>query len=227
MNILTNNINELKPSDLVDLKCEQCGKTFQHKASHVKTRLKNHPTSNRLCYCSKTCKFNTKRNKIIVICKTCSKEFLKLPSQIKKCPNNFCSQSCAGSYNSAHRTTGIRRSKAEVLIEELIKADFPDLPIQTSVRDVLESGLEIDIFLPSLNIAIELNGPVHYFPIYGQTKLEDIQNKDLRKQVELQQKGFNLIVIDISQHTYWKKSQIMLENYYQSHIKPLLNNSAI
>ena len=35
-----------------------------------------------------------------VTCKTCSKEFNKLPSQIKKSNNNFCSRSCAAKYNN-------------------------------------------------------------------------------------------------------------------------------
>lgn len=35
-----------------------------------------------------------------VECKTCSKNFNKIPSEIKKSRNNFCSRSCAGIYNN-------------------------------------------------------------------------------------------------------------------------------
>lgn len=35
-----------------------------------------------------------------VICKNCAKDFNKSPSQIKRTKNNFCSQSCAATYNN-------------------------------------------------------------------------------------------------------------------------------
>lgn len=44
-----------------------------------------------------------------VICLTCAIEFDKMPNQIKKSPNHFCSQSCAAKKNNRHfpkRTVG-------------------------------------------------------------------------------------------------------------------------
>lgn len=38
---------------------------------------------------------------MIVKCLKCYKEFNKLPSQIKRSPNNFCSRKCAASYNNS------------------------------------------------------------------------------------------------------------------------------
>lgn len=38
---------------------------------------------------------------MLVSCSQCGKEFNKLPSQIKKTNNNFCSQSCAAIFNNA------------------------------------------------------------------------------------------------------------------------------
>ena len=61
--------------------------------------------------------------------------------------------------------------------------------------------------------------------MYGQKKFEDIQDKDLRKQVELQEKGFNLIIIDISKKTYWKTTQPFLKDYYIKYIKSLILRS--
>ena len=40
---------------------------------------------------------------MLVTCKNCSKEFDKIPIQIKKHPNNFCSQSCAAKFNNKGR----------------------------------------------------------------------------------------------------------------------------
>lgn len=37
---------------------------------------------------------------MIVSCKNCDKDFNKIPSQIKKGSNNFCSRSCSATYNN-------------------------------------------------------------------------------------------------------------------------------
>jgi hypothetical protein len=215
-------LKNYKSRDHAPLECYECNKTFLKEVKIIRMCLKGINKTASCKFCSLVCTGLNQRKRHEVKCANCDKSFIKRDIEISKSKNDFCSQSCAGKYNSKHKTTGFTRSKAELLLEELIKTDFPDLPVQSNVRDVLDSGLEIDIFLPSLNIAIELNGPVHYFPIYGQSKLEDIQNKDLRKQVELQQKGFNLIVIDISQNKHWNKSKPMIENFYINYIKPLL-----
>jgi hypothetical protein len=57
------------------------------------------------------------------------------------------------------------------------------------------NGLEVDIAIPSLNLAIEWNGIVHFKPIYGQTKLNKIQDKDAEKIKIASNKNINLIVI--------------------------------
>jgi len=104
----------------------------------------------------------------------------------------------------------------------LIRQDFPEIEVIQNDRDFLSSGLEIDVFIARCKIAIELNGPMHYFPIYGESKFRKIQYADSQKQLELQSAGYNLIVIDISAVGYFKKVRIVLENYYSTYIKPLL-----
>jgi hypothetical protein len=89
-------------------------------------------------------------------------------------------------------------------------------------RNLLPSGLEIDIFIPHLKLAIELNGPIHYFPLYGMSKFEKIQAADVLKQLEIQSVGCDLLVIDISAYGYFKKAKVMLDGYYSTHVKPLL-----
>ena len=56
-------------------------------------------------------------------------------------------------------------------------------------------GLEADVAIPSLKLAIEWNGIVHFKPIYGQTKLDKIQNKDTKKLKIASNKNINLIII--------------------------------
>jgi hypothetical protein len=106
----------------------------------------------------------------------------------------------------------------------LISRDFPSLKIIQNDRALLPSGLEVDIIIPRLKLAIELNGPVHYFPLFGDEKLAKIRAADILKQVEIQAAGYGLLVIDISAYGYFKKAKAMLNEYYVSHIRPLLSN---
>ena len=57
------------------------------------------------------------------------------------------------------------------------------------------NGLEVDVAIPSLKLAIEWNGIVHFKPIYGQTKLDKVQDKDAEKLKIAANKNINLIVI--------------------------------
>jgi hypothetical protein len=104
----------------------------------------------------------------------------------------------------------------------IIRLVFPSLYIIKNDRVLLPSGLEVDILIPRLKLAIELNGPVHYFPLFGNQKLAKIQAADISKQIEIQSVGYNLLVIDISAYGYFKKVKAMLDEYYVSHVRPLL-----
>lgn len=41
--------------------------------------------------------------------------------------------------------------------------------------------MELDIYIKNLNLAFELNGIVHYEPIYGKDKLQIIQQNDNKR----------------------------------------------
>jgi len=90
----------------------------------------------------------------------------------------------------------LRKSKAETYLAKLIRADFKQLLVEENVRSVLPSGLELDLYVPALRLAIELNGPLHFFPIFGKAKLQSIKDKDIKKEVETQSIGCNLITVD-------------------------------
>jgi hypothetical protein len=130
-----------------------------------------------------------------VQCTQCGIKFDKYPNQIKKTINNFCSSSCAAIYNNTHKTNGIRRSKLEKWIEDQLKTTFPNLAIK--FNDIETIGLELDIYIPDLRLAFELNGIFHYKPIY-KNYLKTINNDQKKIQI-CADKGINLIVIDISE----------------------------
>ena len=118
----------------------------------------------------------------------------------KLCGNNtirtFCSRHCAGKYISMHRTFGFKRSKIELWIEANLSEIYPDLPISYSNRSAIQ--MELDIYIPSLKIAFEINGPTHYSPIYGNERFERTVELDAIKILECGSMDIELHVIDIS-----------------------------
>ena len=148
-------------------------------------------------FCSKKCfnKHDKLTNSIITNCGLCKKKIRSIISrqQSSKSGEVFCSQSCAASYNNKLKRKS-RRSKIEAKFYNLLVKEFPQLNILPNDKTMLD-GLEADIAIPSLKLAIEWNGIVHFKPIYGQQKLDNIQNKDARKLQIAINKNINLIVI--------------------------------
>jgi hypothetical protein len=124
---------------------------------------------------------------------------------------SFCSSSCAATYNNTHKTQGYRRSKLEVWLEDQLKLMYPDLEIHFNHKDIINS--ELDIYIPSLKIAFELNGIFHYEIIYSSDQLTKIQNNDNRKYQACIDKGISLCVIDTSKQKQFKEktSKIYLD----------------
>jgi hypothetical protein len=135
--------------------------------------------------------------KIKLLCHWCENEFIRChchtKNHISKSSFYFCSSSCAASYNNTQRKKS-RRSKIEIKLFEQLEQAFPNLIFLPNDKTML-NGLEVDIAVPSLKLAIEWNGIVHFKPIYGQVKLDKIQTIDQKKLIIAQQKDINLIVI--------------------------------
>lgn len=55
--------------------------------------------------------------------------------------------------------------------------------------------MHVDIFLPDNKIAIEIDGPTHHLPIWGEEKLQKNQLADMRKNGLLINQGYNVIRI--------------------------------
>lgn len=214
--------------------CSQCGKEKELILSRLLKRN----------FCSRTCsaRYNgvlqkkpksvkpiklpkIKKPLIEKLCSNCHKTILRTQRDIdnSKSGTFFCQKSCKTKYANQYQIIHKPKSRAEILLVKLIKDKFPNLEVQENVRSILKSKLEIDIFIPSLKLAIELNGPVHYIPMYGQEKLNKVKNKDLLKQAEINQLGFNLIIIDISQLNSRKSTDNFIVKYFNEYIFPILS----
>jgi DNA-binding XRE family transcriptional regulator len=189
-----------KATEKLPLKCEYCGNVFYNVKKEVKKVLNNHRAV-KLKYCSVNCRCKSSDTRILINCKQCNKQFKREKSKIIE--NNFCSQSCAGTYNNTHKIKGNRRSKLEKYIEiELIKL-YPNLEILFNDKKIINS--ELDIYIPSLKLAFELNGIFHYEQIFSQEKLLKTQNNDKRKFQACIEQSIELCVIDTSQQKYFKE----------------------
>jgi hypothetical protein len=160
-------------------------------------------------YCSKECRYQSRgfEEPQMVTCLNCNKEFKKHWNQIKKQPNHFCTKSCAATYNNTHKAKGTRKSKLEHFLENKLKELYPTLEFHFTRKDTINS--ELDIYIPLLNLAFELNGIFHYEPIYGEEKLNQIQNNDDRKFQACLEKKIELCIIDTSRLGYFKESNAL------------------
>lgn len=184
----------------IKLKCTHCNKIFER-------TLSNNCTSQKLgcqSFCSKRCHNQYQNNKISTQCGQCGKSIQVKPSVLQKSKSGhvFCSRSCSVIYNNQHKTVGVRRSKLEQYIEKQLTILYPDLEILFNDKKTINS--ELDIYIPSLQLAFELNGIFHYEPIYGESKLNQIQNNDNRKFQACLEKQIELCIIDTSQQKYFK-----------------------
>lgn len=186
------------------LSCYKCNNTFYKKKKLISSVLNKIAKNITLKYCSRTCKDSSQKTKTQVKCKQCNVEFFKIPAEIKRRPNHFCTKSCATKYNNAHKTKGSTRSKLEIWLEEQLTTIYPNIEFHFNRKDTIKS--ELDIYIPSLKLAFELNGIFHYEPIFGVDKLTQMQNNDQRKFQACIEKNISLCIIDTSKQTYFKKN---------------------
>lgn len=188
-----------KGKDKLPLKCYTCNKTFMVQKKVILEAIRYQKGCCK--FCSKQCN-TSKRTRQKVTCKNCKKSFYKVPYEIKKSNNHFCCSSCAATYNNKNKSPGARRSKLEIYLEKRLVDIYPNIEFHFNRKDAINS--ELDIYIPSLNLAFELNGIFHYEPIYGNEKLSQIQNNDDRKFQACLEQNIELVLIDISSQKYFK-----------------------
>ena len=201
INYTKNQFDSVKSFETLPCICYNCGKDFQVEKKQIKYYLTG-KSKKQLKYCSNACKAKDSITKQKVNCTNCQKLFEKTPAELNKSGNNFCSKSCSATYNNTHKSHGTRRSKLECWLQTQLTSLYPDLQIDFNKKAAI--GSELDIFIPSLSLAFELNGIFHYEPIFGLNKLGKIQNNDNNKFKACQEANINLCIIDVSSLKYFK-----------------------
>mgnify|MGYP001548406026 FL=1 len=207
-----------KSREFLTLSCTHCKKVFQKKKHQIQAELKKN--ENRRFYCSRECFCEGQKVRVKTSCSNCGTLLSKTSSKLKY-DNAFCSRSCAATYNNKHKKHGTRRSKLEIYLEKELRKEFPDLELICNGKEAI--GSELDFYFPELRFAIELNGIFHYEPIYGQDKLERIQNNDRQKLIRCYKKGIELAIVDSSSVSYLStKAKEKYLEIVRSLIVPLL-----
>lgn len=141
-----------------------------------------------------------------VKCSQCGKEFPQ-PEKQSKSGNYFCSRTCGSKHTNANKTTGNHRSFLERWLANKLRDFYPQLEFHYNRTDAIRK--ELDIYIPKLKLAFELNGVFHYQPVYGTLKFANIQRHDAMKHRLCQNQGIELHCINTSsQHDFNEKSSM-------------------
>lgn len=81
--------------------------------------------------------------------------------------------------------------------EKFLKSKLQEMGYEVVMhkKGLIEGNFEIDLLLPELNTIIEVDGPQHFLPVFGEDKLAEIVKMDSIKNGLLIGKGFCVIRI--------------------------------
>jgi very-short-patch-repair endonuclease len=84
--------------------------------------------------------------------------------------------------------------------------------VEQHKQNILNTKLHIDLFLPTISVAIEVDGPSHFEPVWGEEALKRAQAYDNKKTGILIGKGIKLIRIKQKKDFSKARASLILEN---------------
>lgn len=115
----------------------------------------------------------------------------------------------------SRRVEAIRRSAKEgSKLEKFFQEKLSQAGFAVRVHQMIipAENLEIDLYIPDLKTIIEVDGPSHFLPIWGEDKLQKQINADLRKSGALLSKGYAVVrVKSLGQESLSKREQLSEE----------------
>ena len=215
-----NDLDKYTEQDKLPCECLNCKQKFYLTKNKIRRSLRGERPNN---FCSQQCSSlfrkqlpkaskssieKTKYCNTTIKCQQCKKEVDKYLSKNNKSKYHFCSLSCNAKWYNTHKTKSFSRSKLELWLEKQLPIKFPNLSFSFNNRTEINS--ELDIYIPSLKLAFELNGIVHYEPIYGREKLQKIQNNDNRKFQACLEKNIELAIINTNGFKNFKENKALI-----------------
>ena len=109
---------------------------------------------------------------------------------------------------AAIRTATKEGSKMERWVKE--RLEDSGFSVRAHVLIIPSENLEIDLYIPDLKTIIEVDGPSHFLPIWGEEKLQKQVNADLRKSGALLSKGYAVIRLkSLGQESLAKREEML------------------
>lgn len=109
---------------------------------------------------------------------------------------------------AAIRTAAKEGSKMERWVKD--KLEDAGFSVRSHVLIIPAENLEIDLYIPDLKTIIEVDGPSHFLPIWGEEKLQKQVNADLRKSGALLSKGYAVIRLkSLGQESLAKREEML------------------
>jgi len=113
------------------------------------------------------------------------------------------------------RVDAIRRSAKEgSKLEKFFQERLFQAGYSVRVHEVIipAENLEIDLYIHDLKTIIEIDGPSHFLPIWGEDKLQKQINADLRKSGALLSRGYAVVrVKSLGQESLSKREQLVAD----------------
>ena len=112
--------------------------------------------------------------------------------------------------NAQIRISSIQGSKLERFFAERLR-NFGYSVLMHKKDIIPQEKLEIDLYIPEVKAIIEVDGPSHFLPIWGQEKLQKQLNADIRKSGTLLTKGFIVFRVKSMGEESLKKREDLLK----------------
>lgn len=130
------------------------------------------------------------------------KRWNNLSDEVKKHRSNLANQAIR---NSSKVGSKLEHYLLAALLKDGYKVDFHKEQILSNTK------LQIDLFLPTMNIAIEVDGPSHFEPVWGEDTLAKNKKYDQKKTGLIIGKGLKLIRIKQTHDFSSSRSSILYE----------------
>ena len=90
--------------------------------------------------------------------------------------------------------TGYYGSKGQIHAYNYLRSVLKNIEVVNNDWSILKTQ-QVDIIIPKYKVAIEYNGPFHYYPIRGKKRLAETIKKDCEKSNKLKRIGWRLFII--------------------------------
>ena len=111
---------------------------------------------------------------------------------------------------AAIRVAATEGSKLEKFIQQ--RLENAGFRVKMHEMIIPAENLEIDLYIPDLKTIIEVDGPSHFLPIWGEDKLQKQVNADLRKSGTLLSRGYVVVRIkSLGSESLAKREEIIKE----------------